>query len=144
MVTELRLGSTVRQQPVGQTPLGLGTSQCPGGSQEWSLACSPLHEMPSLWLDPLTPQAGHVSVLVITPLLLCESHPRATGVYLKLSFLFHPTAWESFLHPWCIGIILPILFSMRIVPHIDVVFMCLWGEVSSTSSYSVLIPLPII
>ena len=70
MVIQVRLGTTVRQQPVGQTPLGLGTSQCPGASQEWSLACSPLHEMPSLWLDPLTPQAGHVSVLVITPLLL--------------------------------------------------------------------------
>ena len=100
--------------------------------------------MPSLRLDPLTPQAGHVSALVITPPLLSESHPRATGLYPKLSFLFHPTMWESFLHPWCIGLILPILFSMRIVPHIDVLFMRLWGEVSSTSSYSILIPLPLI
>ena len=34
------------------------------------------------------------------------------------------------------------VFSPRIVPHVHFLKMCLWGEVSSTSSYSTILILP--
>lgn len=52
-------------------------------------------------------------------------------------FLSYPVTWRSFSFGWIGDLPVCSGFSVRNVPHVDVFFMCLWGEVSSMSSYPI-------
>ena len=87
-----------------------------------------------MWLELLSLQGVSQS--------LCNSPPplcSLLGVWVptwSLVFPSYPTLCVSFFTT-LIEKSLPVssLFSVRIGPHIDVYFMCSWGQVTSASSY---------
>ena len=70
-------------------------------------------------------------------------NPFPGHMYLPDNFSFLPTQFH-FLYPYLSGVVLPVFsqFSVRILPHVNVFLMCLWGEVSSISSYSAVLISP--
>ena len=82
----------------------------------------------------LQPAKG-VCLLFARPQGWCAHSP---GPDLIASLPLYPTPRVSFLQPWLyrrLSASLQLLL-VKIVPHVDIFLMCLWGKVSSTSSYS--------
>ena len=102
-------------------------------SQEESSFLQPL--CLSQWISQELPQREGLPVWTFSPLQIhLKSCPDTSLFFILLSYM------EIFLASLVIQVIC--LFSMRIVSHIDVLLIYLWGEVNSISSYTtILIPL---
>ena len=102
---------------------------------------------PSPWSSPSVPAAlpaseGHPQMW--KPLLSFSSPPGAQvlSCFLSSSFFLLPFVLLGYVGIFLVlfGVRGPLLVfsrcSVRIVPFVDVFFMCLWGESNSTSSFS--------
>ena len=94
-----------------------------------SLVLDPRDEVPNIWVKHFTPLKDHVIPLFFRGFSLgWRSQSDCSLLFLPDSVWIFPTALAAQ------------VFSVRIVPHIDVFLICLWWWVSSTSSYSTSFP----
>ena len=87
------------------------------------------------------PSPGRICKPMISP-SSSLSLPRDVSLDLIASPPFLPDSLWIFLYSLgCQRVFLPVssLFSVRIYFHVDVLLMCLWGEVSSAPSYSTIL-----